>query len=224
MSVGQVVLEWDANYATGYTIQISSDNNTWTTVFGTSSGDGANDTISFSPVSARYVKLESTAWSNNSQRVWLRELEVYSGGSGPMPTPTPVAPTPTPTDSPPPTATATPGPIADMHVGDLDGTSNPGNRNRWEATVTITVHDANENPVSGATASGTWSGGVSGGSSCVTDNTGACSLARGNIKRNVSSVVFTIDAVSHNSLQYQPSANHDPDGDSNGTSISVVAP
>jgi serine protease AprX len=222
-TVGRVVLEWDANFATSYTIQISSDNNAWTTVFSTAGGDGGTDTISFNPASARYVRLESTGWSNSSLRVWLREFEVYAGG-GSMPTPTPTTVAPTPTNAPVPTPTATPGTTAYMHVGDLDGSSNPGNRSRWDATVTITVHDANENPVSGATVNGTWSGGVSGSDTCVTDSAGACGITKSSIKSNVSSVTFGVDAVTHATFQYQPTANHDPDGDSNGSSITVLMP
>jgi hypothetical protein len=33
--------------------------------------------------------------------------------------------------------------------------------------------------------------------------------------------VFTVDSVDHAALLYDPGANHDPDGDSNGTSIIV---
>jgi hypothetical protein len=72
-----------------------------------------------------------------------------------------------------------------MHVGDLDGSSAPAPRNHWNANVTITVHDANENPVANATVSGTWSAGTGGSDSCT---------------------------------------NHDPDGDSNGTSIVILQP
>jgi hypothetical protein len=35
---------------------------------------------------------------------------------------------------------------------------------------------------------------------------------------------LTIDSVSAAGMTYQASANHDPDGDSDGTSITVLAP
>jgi subtilisin family serine protease len=224
LSIGTVVLEWADNYATTYAVQVSADQATWSTVFTTSAGDGANDTITFSPSSARYVRLESTAWSNGSLRNWLREFEVYAGGGNPAPTPTPPPPTPTPSPTPAPSPTPTPDPGATMHAGDLDGAASPAGRNRWDATVAVLIHDAAENPVSGATVSATWSGGVSGSGSCVTDGTGACAITKSNIKGNVGSVVLTVDAVSHPALLYEPAANHDPDGDSDGTSITVLSP
>jgi len=236
-TVGQVVLEWDANYATSYTIQVSSDNSTWSTVFSTASGNGGTDTISFTPVLARYVKMDATIWSNSSLRNWLQEFGVYVGAvsSSPTATPAPTATPISPTATPAPTATpinptATPAPTATpsngttMHVGDLDGSSSLGSRSRWDATVTILVHDAGERPVSGATVNGAWSNGASGSGSCVTDGSGACSITVSGIKSSVSSVDFTVSGVSHASLTYQPSANHDPDGDSNGTRITVLKP
>jgi hypothetical protein len=212
VSIGQVVLEWGDNYAIEYVIQVSEDNSNWTTVYSTASGDGGNDTITLSPTSARYLRMDSSAWSSGSLRNWLKEFQVYVA-SGPVPTATPT-PVPTPT----------PGEGSMMHVGDLDGSSSSGARNRWTAAVVITVHDAGDNPVSGASVNGTWSDGVSGSDVCVTDATGGCSNSRNNIKSNVSSVVFTIDGVSHPTLSYQPSANHDSDGDSDGTSVTVSKP
>jgi hypothetical protein len=111
-----------------------------------------------------------------------------------------------------------------VHVGDLDGSSSLGSGGRWNATVTITVHDVGHNPVSGATVNGTWSTGVSGTGSCLTDILGECNIIKSNIKSSVSSATFTVDTVSHSSALYQPSANHDPDGDSNGSSIAVLRP
>ena len=223
-SIGEVVLEWGDNYATSYSIEVSQDNAAWTTVFVTTGGNGANDTITFNPTSARYVRMDSTAWSSGSLRNWLREFEVYSAGGGPSPTPTP-----TPTATPPaptatPTPTTPPGSGTTVHVGDLDGSSRSGGRNRWNATVAITVHDASEGPVVDATVNGTWSSGASGGGSCVTDATGRCSITKSNIKGNVSSVTFSVDTVSHASMQYQSSANHDPDGDSDGSTLTVLSP
>jgi hypothetical protein len=38
------------------------------------------------------------------------------------------------------------------------------------------------------------------------------------------SATFTVDTVSHATITYDPSANSDPDGDSDGTSITVNRP
>jgi hypothetical protein len=129
-----------------------------------------------------------------------------------------------PTPTPIPTSTPTPGPGVEMHVGDLDSSSVAAPRNRWEAVVTITVHDAAENPVENATVEGAWSDGASGGASCVTDASGQCSVTKGNIKGNVSSVTFTVGNITLAGSTYDAGANHDPDGDSDGTAITVPQP
>lgn len=107
-----------------------------------------------------------------------------------------------------------------MHVGDLDG-SKSGTR-RWSATVTITVHDANHNPLSGVTVTGSWSAGASGTSSCTTNSSGQCSVSKTNIANTVSSVTFSVTNLSKSGYTYASSSNHDPDGDSNGTSITIT--
>ena len=78
-SVQQVVLKWDAinRYATAYSIQTSTDGTNWTTVYSTSSGDGGTDTISFAPTTARYVRLFTTAWTNQVEGNYLDEFEIY---------------------------------------------------------------------------------------------------------------------------------------------------
>ncbi len=129
-------------------------------------------------------------------------------------------PTATPTHTPTPTPTNTPTGGIVLHVGDLDGMP-VINGGRWDALVTITVHNAGESPVSGATVNGSWSGGASGGASCVTNGAGQCTVTKNNLKNNVSEITFTVTGVSLTGATYNPGANHDPDGDSSGTSITV---
>jgi PKD repeat protein len=112
------------------------------------------------------------------------------------------------------------GDLPTMHVGGLEGSSTSSGRGgKWNATVTITVHDSSHNSVSDATVNGSWSNGASGSASCPTV-AGQCSVTKNNIKQNSGSVTFTVDSVSHASNSYDPGANHDPDG----TSITVVKP
>lgn len=161
-------------------------------------------------------------------------------GVGPTPTPTntPAAPTATPTNTPvpptstptatptntpvPPTATPTPA-TATMHVGDLDNVSTLSG-NRWNASVRITVHDSSENPVANATVSGSWSNGTTGSASCTTNGAGQCTITRTRLRNNVSSVTLTVTNVTRAGFVYSAAANHDPDGDSNGTVINVTRP
>ncbi|MGH2500116.1 MAG: S8 family serine peptidase [Candidatus Limnocylindria bacterium] len=110
-----------------------------------------------------------------------------------------------------------------IHVGDLDAVSTKLLRGRWSATVTITVHDAAETIVPSATVSGsftqgTWSKSVS----CSTGTGGTCSVASGEFPSNEGKASFTVTGLTHASLAYDGTANHDPDGDSDGTTIALA--
>jgi thermitase len=115
----------------------------------------------------------------------------------------------------------TPPPSTIIHVGDLDGLASASQGGRWTATVTIVVHDSAETPLSGITVAGTWSGGPSGGSSCVTAGGGQCQVSK-QVQKNSASATFTVNSLSGGT--YSAGLNHDPDGDSNGTSITVSKP
>ena len=116
-------------------------------------------------------------------------------------------------------------PSTTMHVGDLDASSIPqGKGGNWSAEVIVTIHDSNHNLVSNATVSGEWSNGVSGSSSCITDATGKCTVSKGGLKKGGASVIFSVSDVTLAPSTYAPNANHDPESDSNGTSITVSAP
>lgn len=150
-----------------------------------------------------------------------------SGGGDPTATPVPPTATPDPTEtpSPEPTATNTPQPSGDeMQVGDLDG-NNPRNGRFWDAVVTITIVDDNGAGVSGATVSGDWA--VEGSSadsvSCTTDGSGVCTVTLGSLTRQDNDASFTVTNVT-GSLTYNPADNSDPDGDSDGTTISIDRP
>ncbi len=108
-----------------------------------------------------------------------------------------------------------------MHVGDLDGSKAPSKKN-WKATVTIYVHDANDNPLANATVSGSWSGGYTGTAAATTDSSGKCSVTTGNMSNSKASVTFKVTNMTCSGYTYESSTNHDPDGDSNGTQITVT--
>lgn len=154
----------------------------------------------------------------------------------PQPTNTPLPTatnTPLPTDTPSPTAThtpqptntpvptSTPNPVITMHIGDLDG-GYPGVGGRgWSAEVTILVVDNSGNPLQDATVAGQWSAGTPTAASCVTNVEGICAVVQSGLGRWIRSVTFTVEDVTHSSLTYKPADNTDPDGDSDGTSITV---
>ncbi len=110
-----------------------------------------------------------------------------------------------------------------IHVGDLDAATSAARGGKWNATVTVTVHDGSENPVANATVNGDWSNNGSG--SCTTGANGQCSISQNNISRKDSSITFTVTGVSAAGYTYDSASNHDPDGDSdNGNSIVVLSP
>jgi hypothetical protein len=131
-------------------------------------------------------------------------------------------PTPTPTASPTPrpTATPTPAPVP-VHSGDLDSSRSISGK-KWTARVTIAVHNAAHGAVPGAVVTGNWSAGASGSASCTTATNGTCTVSKANISTNTLSVTFTVAGISKTGATYNAAANHDPEGDSNGTTIVVL--
>ncbi|HZD57295.1 MAG TPA: right-handed parallel beta-helix repeat-containing protein [Anaerolineales bacterium] len=141
--------------------------------------------------------------------------------NGTPPTPPP-GPTPTPT--PTPTATTPPPPSSVMHVSDLDGGSVSLGKGKWQASVIVTVHDGNHNPLAGVVVSGAWSGGFTGTAQCLTSSQGLCSLASGAIQNRDKSVTFVVSSLSLADYTYTPADNHDRNGDSDGTNIIILKP
>ena len=108
-----------------------------------------------------------------------------------------------------------------MHVGDLDlvGASQ---QTGWTAVATVTIHNAGHTPIAGATVSGSWSNGLTG--SCTTDAIGQCTLSNAAIPRKIGSITFTVVGTTHPMAMYRSADNHDPDGDSTGTTVKVRKP
>ena len=80
-SVSSVKIAWEVAYASQYQIQVSNDNSTWTTVYENYSGKGGTETINFSAVNARYVKLYCIKRAT-SYGFSVYEFEVYGSSSG----------------------------------------------------------------------------------------------------------------------------------------------
>ena len=149
------------------------------------------------------------------------------GGASATPSPTPTAvPTATavPTSTPTPTpVTPTPTPVPGLHIGDLDG-SKSTTKTGWTAGVTLEAHTASHGVLSGVLVTGSWSGGYSGTSSCTTGTTGRCQVNSGNISKKSASVTFSVTGATRGGYVYLPGSNHDPDADSNGTTITIAMP
>jgi subtilisin family serine protease len=110
-----------------------------------------------------------------------------------------------------------------LHVGDLDS-STSGTALRWTARVTILMHTGTHANRGGVVVKGTWSAGATGTAQCTTGSNGACQVSKGQIPRTTASVTFTVTSATRSGFTYVPSANHDPDGGSNGTFIVVPQP
>jgi hypothetical protein len=110
---------------------------------------------------------------------------------------------------------------ANIHVGDLDGSKDiKGKSGRWEVFITVTIHDEGHNPVASATVTGEWSDAATGTVSGATGSDGTVTFSTGNLPGGTS-VTFAVKNVTHATLTYDDTANHDPDGESNGTVITV---
>ncbi|MCP4362251.1 MAG: hypothetical protein GY796_29950 [Chloroflexi bacterium] len=111
-----------------------------------------------------------------------------------------------------------------VHVSDLDGSSVFVTNSRWRATTSITIVDQDGVVQSNATISGNWSGGTSGSGSCTTDGNGNCQIESNRIRKKFSSATFTVTNVVKSDFDYDSLLNSDPDGDSNGTAITILKP
>lgn len=108
-----------------------------------------------------------------------------------------------------------------IHIADLDPTKTIS-KSKWTATVTVKVVDDSGAAVSGAVVTGAWSGGYTGTGTCTTGSTGTCSMVTGSMKLTATSVTYTVNNVTASGFTYDASSNTDPDGDSNGTVITIV--
>src|SRR6266511_1277181 len=79
-SVCQVVLSWEAAYATAFQLQVSADAATWTSIYSTTSGTAGTQTLAVNGT-GRYVRMYGTARATGwGYSLW--ELQVFSTGGG----------------------------------------------------------------------------------------------------------------------------------------------
>ena len=103
-----------------------------------------------------------------------------------------------------------------MSVEDLDATKAVV-RNKWTANFTITVKDADGLLVSGALVTGKIGTTTV---TCTTASTGQCTVSA-SFKLTVLSATYTVTNVTAAGYVYDAAGNSDPDGDSNGTTITI---
>ena len=81
-------------------------------------------------------------------------------------------------------------------------------QNKWNATVTTTVHDNGHAPVAGVVVTGFWNDGTR---SCTTTGDGRCAVIRPGLPKTAKAS-FSISNLSHATFVYSGPGNHDPDG------------
>jgi len=109
-----------------------------------------------------------------------------------------------------------------MHVGDLSPYVSSEGRT-WSGYVIVRIHDQNHDPIMGATVYGTWTAGLA-VDECTTDYAGECLMLSTLNGKKTKRLTFTVTDVAFGTATYSPSDNHDADGDSNGTSITINRP
>lgn len=80
-TIGRVKVQWQTEYGKDYDVMVSTDGNNWTTVKEMRDQDGSDDTISFTPVSARYVKIQGIK-RGTGYGYSLYSMEVFSVNGG----------------------------------------------------------------------------------------------------------------------------------------------
>ena len=74
-TVSQVVLNWEAAYATGFQLQTSNDGVNWTSIYSTTTGTGGNQSLAVTG-SGRYVRMNGTQRATQyGYSLW--EFQVY---------------------------------------------------------------------------------------------------------------------------------------------------
>lgn len=87
-SISEVVIDWEAAYATAYQIQVSDDPGAagWTDVYSTTTAKGHHEDLTVSG-EGRYVRLNLTKRNGNPYGYSLFEFRVYGTGGDPTPPP-----------------------------------------------------------------------------------------------------------------------------------------
>jgi hypothetical protein len=82
-SINRVALNWENAYGKAYQIQVSTDEQTWSTVFTQANGNGGIENDTFTATTARYVRMFGTQRSTQyGYSLW--EMAVYGDGTPPQ--------------------------------------------------------------------------------------------------------------------------------------------
>jgi hypothetical protein len=108
-----------------------------------------------------------------------------------------------------------------VHVGDIDAF--PSRQpNKWSVRLRFTVHSQTDATLQNVVVEGRWDTGATMG--CTTNRFGYCEVSLIGIALTVPSRTFTIERVNIAGRVYIAASNHDPEKDSDGTTIVVNRP
>jgi hypothetical protein len=184
VAAAQVALQWDDNSSDETSFHIERCTGSGCSNFGEIGTTGANvSTFTDTPAANTYL-----------YRVRASRSGTFSSYSN---TVTATVPS---TSEPPAGGT--------MHVGSLTGAGVKAGGPNWQAVVTIKVVDGSGAPVTGAVVSGAWTAGTTGSAACTTAGNGTCTVTspKANSK-NVGSITYTVNGITHASLTYTAGAN-----------------
>jgi hypothetical protein len=111
-----------------------------------------------------------------------------------------------------------------VSVADLDGASSWISSSAWDAVLTIAIVDNNGAPVANGTVLGAWEKGLSGTTTCVTDEIGLCTIPVPSVADSINEIEWEVTGIDHWLLLYEDDHNGDPDGDSDGEEIKIRPP
>ena len=83
-TIDRVVIFWEAAFSVHYQLQLSNNGQQWDTVATVTNGDGGNDTLTFTPQLARYVRmygLQRTTIGGVQYGYSIYEFEVYGSSA-----------------------------------------------------------------------------------------------------------------------------------------------
>ena len=74
--ISRVEILWESAFAKKYTIEVSVDGTDWKQVYATAQGSGGRESVRFSPVSVRWVRLAGTERNMAQGGYSIREFRV----------------------------------------------------------------------------------------------------------------------------------------------------
>src|SRR5439155_671775 len=172
------------------------------------------DDATSNPVALLFAGSSTQTIANRIDLV-LNYFQVRVDGGEPPPPPPP----PTPVTDIGITGVGAPGAVTQGATVNVSVTvKNAGNQD---------VHDADHNPLNGATVVGHWSVIGLNSDTCTTGEgggNGTCIMLFPSLKRSVTAVNLTVVSVTMDGRTYDRTFNHDVDGSSNGTTVKILRP